>query len=125
MFCLSLWLAGGMVSLLNHLYMAIKEGWSHSAEHMITEVLMMMAILELIRTLQSYLEIGRVRVTLILDAALVVLIGELIGLWYRDYHITEVLLSLGVIVLLILLRIVSIRFSPEIYSCHVCSEEVD
>jgi len=125
MFCLSLWLAGGMISLLNHLYMATKEGWSHSAEYMITEVLMMMAILEVIRTLQSYLEIGRVRVTLILDAALVVLIGELIGLWYREYSVTEVLLSLGVIVLLILLRIVSIRFSPEIYSCNECSEEMD
>jgi uncharacterized membrane protein (DUF373 family) len=113
MFCLSLWLVGGVMSLLLHLSHATNQGWSHSAEHVIREVLIMMAILELIRTLQSYLKIGRVRVTLILDAALVVLIGELIGLWYRDYSMMEVMLSLGVITLLTLLRIVTTKFSPE------------
>jgi len=116
MFSLSLWLAAGVISLLLNLYHVVDKGWSHGAEHVITEVLILMAILELIRTLQSYLEIGRVRVTLILDAALVVLIGELIGLWYREYSMMEVMLSLGVITLLTLLRIVTIKFSPEIIS---------
>jgi hypothetical protein len=62
--------------------------------------------------------LGRVKVTLILDAALVVLIGELISLWYRDYTATEVLLSMGVITMLTLLRILTAKFSPEL-----CTEE--
>jgi uncharacterized membrane protein (DUF373 family) len=113
MICLGLWITAAFVELFSHLYIAITEEWSHGAEKMITDVVIILAILELVRTLQSYLELGRVKVTLILDAALVVLIGELISLWYHDYTAQEVLLSLAVISLLTLLRIVTVRFSPE------------
>ncbi len=113
MLALGLWLAGGIISLLYQLYKTFGHNWSHSAETMITEVVIMLAVLELIRTLQSYLELGRVKVTLILDATLVVLVGELISLWYREYTPMEVVLSLGVIVLLTLLRIITVKYSPE------------
>ncbi|MDO9312104.1 MAG: hypothetical protein Q7T85_10500 [Nitrosomonas sp.] len=56
------------------------------AVHIIIDIVLILAILELIRILQSYLALGRVKVTFILDVAMVVLIGELIGLWYRGIH---------------------------------------
>lgn len=80
---------------------------------MIKDTVIMLASLELIRTLQSYLQLGRVKVTFIIDVALVVLIGELISLWYVDYDITEILVNLGVISVLMLLRIVTIKYSPD------------
>ena len=55
-----------------------------------------------------------VKVTLILDAILVVLVGELISLWYREFAPMEVVLSLGVIIMLTLLRIVTVKYTPEI-----------
>ena len=115
---LSLWLLTGMISLMKHLWLAVTGEWGHEAEKIIIDVVIILAILELVRTLQSYLELGRVKVTLILDAALVVLIGELISLWYRDYTATEVILSMGVITMLTLLRIITVKFSPEL-----CSED--
>ncbi len=118
MISLSLWLATGIFSLTKHLWVAITGEWGHEAENIIIDVVIILAILELVRTLQSYLELGRVKVTLILDAALVVLIGELISLWYRDYTAEEVLLSMGVITMLTLLRIITVKFSPEL-----CTEE--
>ncbi len=118
MICLSLWLATGIFSLMKHLIAAVTGEWGHEAEKIIIDVVIILAILELVRTLQSYLELGRVKVTLILDAALVVLIGELISLWYRDYTVTEVVLSMGVITMLTLLRIVTVKFSPEL-----CTED--
>lgn len=118
MISLSLWLATGIFSLCNHLWVAVTGEWGHEAEKIIIDVVIILAILELVRTLQSYLELGRVKVTLILDAALVVLIGELISLWYRDYTATEVLLSMGVITMLTLLRIITVKFSPEL-----CADE--
>jgi uncharacterized membrane protein (DUF373 family) len=121
MICLGLWITAAILELLYQLYIAITGEWSHGAEKMITDVVIILAILELVRTLQSYLELGRVKVTLILDAALVVLIGELISLWYREYTVQEVLLSLAVITLLTLLRIVTARFSPEKQSA--CDDE--
>jgi uncharacterized membrane protein (DUF373 family) len=113
MICLGLWLAGGIIKLTYHLYLTWSGDWTHQAEQMVVDVVINLAILELVRTLQSYLELGRVRVTLILDATLVILIGDLIGLWYREYTPAEVLLSLAVIGMLALLRIVTVKFSPE------------
>jgi uncharacterized membrane protein (DUF373 family) len=115
---LSLWLLSGLFSLVKHLWIAVTGEWGHEAEKIIIDVVIILAILELVRTLQSYLELGRVKVTLILDAALVVLIGELISLWYRDYTATEVILSMGVITMLTLLRIFTVKFSPEL-----CTED--
>ena len=74
----------------------------------------MLATFELIRILQSYLTLGRVKVTFILDAALVVLIGELISLWYGDYSVSQVVVNISVIALLIILRIITKKYSPYV-----------
>jgi hypothetical protein len=63
--------------------------------------------------LQAYLKLGRVRVTFILDTALVVLIGELTGLWFREFAPEKVVLGLVVIVTLVVLRIITARYSPD------------
>jgi uncharacterized membrane protein (DUF373 family) len=110
---LCLWMATGIVNVVLDLRQSLSGGWAAIAEHVIVSNLIMLALLEVIRTLQSYLKLGRVRVTFILDTALVVLIGELMGLWFREYAPEKVLLGLGVIVTLTALRIVTAKFSPE------------
>ena len=107
------WMGAGVIVLVLDLGKVWTNGWASVAEHAIIDTLIMLALLEVIRTLQSYLKLGRVRVTFILDTALVVLIGELMGLWFREYAPEKVLLGLGVIVALVVLRIVTARFSPE------------
>jgi uncharacterized membrane protein (DUF373 family) len=107
------WMAAGFVNLLLDLYHAYPGNWSHGAEKMIKDVVLILALLELIRLFQSYLLIGRVKVTFILDVALVVLIGELISFWYREYVVAEVILSIFVISTLIVLRIVTTKYSPD------------
>ena len=121
MLIIYLWIAAGVVHLGLTLYATIDTSWTKPAKLMITDVVTLLAALELVRTLESYLQIGRVRVTFILDAALVVLIGELIGLWYRSYSATEAILSLTAIVTLVALRILTYRFSPD--ACDSIREE--
>jgi uncharacterized membrane protein (DUF373 family) len=116
MLIIYVWIAAGVVHLGMLLYSTIDSSWTKPAKIMITEVVTILAALELVRTLQSYLQIGRVRVTFILDAALVVLTGELIGLWYRtNYSAMESMLSLAVIIALVALRIVTFKYSPDAY----------
>jgi len=110
---LCLWMLAGALHMFAALKELLTEPWPAIAEHMIVHALIMLALLELIRTLQAYLTLGRVRVTFILDTALVVLIGELMGLWFREYSPEKVLLGMGVIVTLVILRIVTVKFSPE------------
>jgi uncharacterized membrane protein (DUF373 family) len=107
------WMLAGGVEMVRTLGAAFTGGWATAAEHTIINALILLALLEVIRTLQAYLKLGRVRVTFILDIALVVLIGELMGLWFREYAPDKVLLGLGVIITLVALRIVTTRFSPE------------
>lgn len=107
------WMLVGGINMVLALGSAFGSGWASAAEHMIINALVLLALLEVIRTLQAYLKLGRVRVTFILDTALVVLISELMGLWFREYAPEKVLLGLGVIVTLVALRIVTMRFSPE------------
>lgn len=110
---LGLWMLAGVVQLVIGLGGLFEGRWTDLAEHAIINSLVMLALLEVVRTLQAYLSLGRVRVTFILDTALVVLIGELMGLWFREYDPGKVALGVGVIVVLVVLRIVTVRFSPE------------
>ncbi len=107
------WMGTGVIVLVLDLGKVFTSGWASVAERAIIDTLILLALLEVIRTLQSYLKLGRVRVTFILDTALVVLIGELMGLWFREYAPEKVLLGLGVIVALVVLRIATAHFSPE------------
>lgn len=113
MIAIYFWMAYGFVNLLVNLYHSFPDNWSHGAEAMIKEVVILLASFELIRVFQSYLLIGRVKVTLILDVVLVVLIGELISLRYANFSMNEVIMSIFVISVLIVLRIVTTKFSPD------------
>lgn len=110
---LCVWMLTGGITLVLALGTALAGNWAAAAEQTIIDALILLALLEVVRTLQAYLKLGRVRVTFILDTALVVLIGELMGLWFREYAPEKVLLGLGVIITLVALRIVTARFSPE------------
>lgn len=110
---LCLWMGAGIVNVVLDLRQSLSSNWAGAAERAIIDTLIMLALLEVIRTLQAYLKLGRVRVTFILDTALVVLIGELMGLWFKEYAPEKVLLGLGVIVTLVVLRVATARFSPE------------
>lgn len=110
---LCLWMLSGAINMMLDLPRALAGNWATIAEHTIVNSLIMLALLEVIRTLQAYLQLGRVRVTFILDTALVVLIGELMGLWFREYAPEKVALGVGVIVALVVLRMVTTRFSPR------------
>jgi len=113
MLTIYLWIIGGISNLLIHLYYTFISNWSYGAEKMIKDIVIILAALELVRTLQSYLTLGRVKVTFILDAALVVLIGELISLWYGEYSTAEVLVNISVISVLTILRIITTKYSPN------------
>lgn len=110
---LCLWMGVGTIKMALALDEILDQAWTVVIEHVIINTLIMLALLEVIRTLQAYLQLGYVRVVFILDTALVVLIGELMGLWFREYSPEKVLLSLGVIAILTVLRILFSRFSPD------------
>ena len=89
----------------NELHTAIKE--------LIINVLMVLAVLELYRTVKAYFVEGRVKVTYIIDTALVVVITDIMGFWHREIEIARVGLAVALVVVLMCVRIMAIRFSPK------------
>ncbi len=61
MLALYVWIAAGVASLLFNLPEILKNGWTQIAEHIIVDIVLILAILELVRILQSYLSVGRVK----------------------------------------------------------------
>lgn len=108
------WIIVGVATLFRDLYHTALSTWTHGADAMMKDVVIILASLELIRTLQSYLKLGRVKITFILDAALVVLIGELMSLWLHSYTLPEVMTTVGVISFLTVVRVFMVRFSPRV-----------
>lgn len=113
MITLYLWMITGFINLILNLYHSSTSNRSHGAEIMIKDTVIVLASLELVRVFQTYLLMGRVKVTFIPDVALVVLIGELISLWYRDYSVSDIFMNVFVITALVILRIITTKFSPD------------
>ncbi|MCF6178549.1 MAG: phosphate-starvation-inducible PsiE family protein [Geopsychrobacter sp.] len=82
-------------------------------KELIINVLMILAVLELFRTVKAYFSEGRIRVTYIIDTALVVVITDLMGFWYREIEVTRVALAIALVMALMAVRIMAIRFSPK------------
>lgn len=86
----------------------------HSAlKDLVVNVLMVLAVVELFRTVKAYFTEGRLKVTYIIDTALVVVITEIMGFWYREIEIMRVALAIALVVALMFVRIMAIRFSPK------------
>jgi uncharacterized membrane protein (DUF373 family) len=82
----------------------------------IVDALILLALVEVFRTILSYFTEGRVKVTFIVDTVLVVMLTEVISLWFKGGtwetfgSIAALILSLGI------MRVMAIRYSPVVKS---------
>ncbi len=81
---------------------------------LVTDLLSMFVVIELLKSVVEYFEVHRLRITFILDAAVVFVVREvMIGLYRHDLHAPEIA-ALSLLLLVIgAVRIAAVRFSPE------------
>ena len=89
------------------------HGFHGALKEVMIDVLMVLAVLELFRTVRAYFTEGRVKVTYIIDTVLVVVITEIMGFWYREVDPARVGLAIALVLALMFVRIMAIRFSPK------------
>jgi len=94
-------------------YLFSSDGLHTALKELIINVLMVLAVFELFRTVKAYFTEGRVKVTYIIDTALVVVITEIMGFWHREIEIARVALAIALVITLMCVRIMAIRFSPN------------
>jgi len=100
-----------LIAVAKHLF--THDSLHEALKDLMINVLMVLAVLELFRTVKAYFTEGRVKVTYIIDTVLVVVITEIMGFWYRDLEAERLLLAIALVVALMGVRIMAIRFSPK------------
>ena len=104
---------GGTAWTLYDLRLIFMHGLHDAFKTILIDMLIVLALVEILRTALAYLSEGRVKVTYIIDTVLVVVITEIMGFWYREVEIARVGLAIAVVVALMGVRIMAIRFSPK------------
>lgn len=105
-------LAGGVAKTFMGLRLLLAADIDVGLRHLIVNTLMLLAVVEVLKTTLAYFCDGRVRVTFIVDTVLVVMLTEVISQWFTggDWQrlgiLAVMLLTLG------LIRVVAVRFSP-------------
>jgi len=85
----------------------------HGLEAALVDALGVLALVEIYRTAMAYFIEGRVKVTYIIDTVLVALLTETLAFWYREVEASRIGLLLALVAVLMGLRILAIRFSPN------------
>jgi uncharacterized membrane protein (DUF373 family) len=90
--------------------------WTEETEvalrRIIIDALIILAVVEVFRTVLAYFTEGRVKVTFIVDTVLVVILTEMISVWFKG-GTWEVYGSMALLLITLgLMRIAAIRFSP-------------
>jgi len=81
---------------------------------LVTDILSMFVVVELLKSIVEYFEIHRLKITFILDAALVFVLREvMIGLYRHDLHAPEIAALSALLLVMGAVRIAAVRFSPE------------
>ena len=80
---------------------------------LVTDILSMFVVIELLRSVVEYFEIHRLKITFILDAALVFVLREvMIGLYRREMHAADIAALAAMLLVMGAVRIAAVRFSP-------------
>ncbi|MGA6828966.1 phosphate-starvation-inducible PsiE family protein [Nitrospira sp. NS4] len=105
-------LAGGVMKT----FIGLRLLWTADLEiglrHLIVSTLTLLAVVEVLKTTLAYFSEGRVRVTFIVDTVLVVMLTEVISLWFTGGEWEKLALLAGILLTLGLIRVVAVRFSP-------------
>jgi len=101
----------------------------HSAEVVLRQVivntLILLAIVEVFKTTVTYFREGRVKVTFIVDTILVVMLTEVISLWFKGGDWQAFTVLCGVVLVLGIVRVMAVRWSPTLMTgAHDIHSEV-
>ncbi len=107
-------LTGGALKTLWEIRLLIDLSVEVVLRQVIVNTLMLLALVEVFKTTGTYFREGRVKVTFIVDTILVVMLTEVISQWFRGGDWRPLTALLGILVILSVVRIIAVRWSPTI-----------
>jgi uncharacterized membrane protein (DUF373 family) len=110
-------LAGGVLRIFFHLEAIVTDPLEQVFRQLIVDTLIILAIVEVFKTTVTYFSEGRVKVTFIVDTILVVMLTEVISMWFREASPERWTILGGILLSLAAMRIVAVRWSPTRSEC--------
>lgn len=106
-------LLGGVVKTFLDLAMFLHAELEEALRRLVLNVLALLAVVEVFRTALAYFTEGRVKVTYVVDTILVVMLTEIMALWFREAEQSRVLVLASLIAVLGVVRVLAIKVSPR------------
>ena len=105
-------LAGGVIKTFIGLRLLVTADIDLGLRQLIVNTLMLLAVVEVLKTTLAYFSEGRVRVTFIVDTVLVVMLTEVISQWFTGGDWQKLAILAVILMTLGLIRVLAVRFSP-------------
>lgn len=105
---------GGVILTIRHLRLLFTMDIEHALRIVIIDVLTILAVLEMFRTVLAYFSEGRVKVTYIIDTVIVVLLTEIMACWFKEFNLYKMGMMALLVLILCIMRIFTVKYSPSI-----------
>lgn len=105
-------LTGGVIKTFLDIGLLFHAAVEVGLRQIIIDTLILLAVVEVFKTTLTYFSEGRVKVTFIVDTILVVMLTEIISLWFKDADQHRMLLLGAILLMLGVVRVVAVRCSP-------------
>lgn len=105
-------LTGGVIKTFLDIGLLLHAPVEVGLRQIIVDTLILLAVVEVFKTTLTYFSEGRVKVTFIVDTILVVMLTEIISLWFKDADQHRMLLLGAILLMLGVVRVVAVRCSP-------------
>lgn len=105
---------GGVILTILHLRLLFTMDIEHALRIVIIDVLTILAVLEMFRTVLAYFSEGRVKVTYIIDTVIVVLLTEIMACWFKEFNLYKMGMMALLVLILCIMRIFTVKYSPSI-----------
>jgi len=105
-------LTGGVIQTFLNLQQIFSHPLEIALRQVILNTLMLLAIVEVLKTTLTYFSEGRVKVTFIVDTILVVMLTEVISQWFKEADLGQWKILGGILLTLALIRVIAVRWSP-------------
>ena len=112
-------LTGGVFRIFLNLQTLLSHPIEQALRHLIVDTLIILAIVEVFKTTLTYFSEGRVKVTFIVDTILVVMLTEIISKWFTKADLSEWMILGGILLVLGIIRIVAVQWSPTKTELHL------
>lgn len=92
---------------------------------LLVDSLLILALLEVSRTVAAYFTLGRVKITFIVDTVLAVFLSEALVIWFSGESIVRALELVVLLLVLTVMRFVAVRYHPNDQGEHAESPYIN